>query len=87
MKLVGKPKLSTLIESSKETKTWVQAWVSEITKMNWKSADDILARYPNAIRVDESLFLFVPKSSNGVIEVKFAFAQGTALIREVRIEQ
>lgn len=84
MKLVGIPKLKKLLEESSETRSWVKVWVSEITKMNWKSDTDIQKKYPKAIRVNEGLFIFTPYKSSCVIEVSLVYLQGVALVKAVR---
>lgn len=84
MNLIGKPKLNKLLEESNETKTWIKVWISEITRMSWKSDDDVQVHYPRAIKLDKSLFYFIPNKSESVIEVSFAYLQGVALVKAVR---
>lgn len=83
MRLVGKKQLVHLSDSRAEA-NWLKSWVNEVSQAHWKSGVDVLARFPKSGSEAGNVFVFSPAKLKLVIEVKFAFLQGVALIQKVR---
>lgn len=84
MRLVGKVRLSPLLKGNDKTQSWTRSWVADISQAHWKHESEIYVRFPKVSKLDHDLFFFSPHHNNVGIEVKFAFLQGTALIKNVR---
>lgn len=80
MRLVGKEKLHRLMRSDDSARTWLCAWVSELSSANWKHPTDVSRQFPNARQSDTGHFVFPIANCNKEVCIQIAFQQGIAVI-------
>ncbi|AFT73212.1 type II toxin-antitoxin system HigB family toxin [Alteromonas macleodii] len=80
MRLVGKNKLQRLLSSNDKSRTWVCAWVTELTDANWKHPTDVSQQFPNVRASESGSFIFPIADSDKEVCIQIAFQQGVAVI-------
>lgn len=83
MKLIGLEKTVTI--KGELTEKWLLSWIAEIREARWRHASDILKQFPRAHMKEESCFEFYVKDTSWTICLQIAFAQGIAVIKEVKV--
>jgi mRNA interferase HigB len=84
MRLVGKEKLQRILRTDDSARTWICAWVAELSNATWKQPLDINRQFPNARQSDSIHFIFPISNCNREIYVQIAFPQGIAVITDVQ---
>ena len=84
VRLLGKDKLQHLLRTDETARTWVRAWVAELTTANWKQAEDVNYQFPNARRSESGHFIFPICNCRKEVCLQIAFQQGVAVITGIR---
>lgn len=84
MRLIGREKLNDLKGLDPEAHKWTKSWASEVAGAQWRRPEDVQAQFPNAKHQGMGSFQFPIGTCPFVIQLRIAFAQGIALISELR---
>ncbi|WP_083394758.1 type II toxin-antitoxin system HigB family toxin [Marinobacter sp. AC-23] len=80
MRLIGRGKLQCLSRTDESARTWICAWVAELTDANWKRPADVSQQFPNARQSQPGSFIFPISNCNKEVSLQIAFQQGIAVI-------
>ncbi len=84
MRLLGRDKLQDLLRADETVRTWVCAWVTELTTANWKQAADVSHQFPSVRRSDQGHFIFPISNCTKEVFLQIAFQQGIAVITDLQ---
>ncbi|MBI2604452.1 MAG: type II toxin-antitoxin system HigB family toxin [Deltaproteobacteria bacterium] len=85
MQLVGRERLDAFVRKHADTRSWVEAWIAEVTDENtkWKGPQDIKARYASASFLANRVVIFNVKGNSYRLEVQVSFNIGTVVVKWV----
>lgn len=84
MRLLGKDKLQRLLRTDETARTWVRAWVAELTTANWRQAADVSYQFPNVRQPEPGCFIFPIGNCKKEVCLQIAFQQGIAVITGIQ---
>lgn len=79
MRIIGKPLLDEFSESHDDAQTPLAAWCAEAEEADWKSPNEMKARYPSASLLGKGRVVFDIKGGNYRLLVRIEYQ--TQLIR------
>lgn len=79
MKVLGRETLSDFIKRHAEVRTQVAAWVAEAEEADWKSPQDVRARYPTVSFI-RGRTVFNIKGNKYRLDTTIAFNTGIVIV-------
>ena len=80
MRVVGRECLEDFIDRHADVRSQVDAWLCEIGEAQWRSPQDIRARYVHASFLADNRVIFNLKGNNYRLEVKVSYASQVVLV-------
>jgi len=80
MKVLGKDKIEKFYKKHANSKSALQAWVSEAEASNWQTPQDIKDRYSSADFRPDNHVIFNIKGNHYRLVVKMRYQNGIALV-------
>lgn len=80
MKVLGKDKIEKFYKKHANSKSALQAWVSEAEASNWQTPQDIKDRYSSADFRPDNYVIFNIKGNHYRLVVKMRYQNGIALV-------
>jgi mRNA interferase HigB len=81
MKLLAKHILKHLTDRYAESRSQVEAWVSDVEETNWQTPHDLKSRYPKASILGGQNVIFNINGNKYRIWVKVEYKNGVVLIK------
>jgi mRNA interferase HigB len=81
MRIIKRKTLSDYWEKHKDLKSALQSWYAEAKAADWKTPNEILARFPYADPVGENRVVFNLKGNHYRLVVKIHYKTGIVFIR------
>ncbi|MBG6027608.1 type II toxin-antitoxin system HigB family toxin [Proteus mirabilis] len=85
MKLLGRNLLGDIGNLSSTSKTWVNAWSTEVDTCIWRSIQDIKEQFPTVSCPTDRMFVFKVAECNAIIETLIDFNELVVLIIAVKV--
>ncbi|MGU2418776.1 type II toxin-antitoxin system HigB family toxin [Burkholderia cenocepacia] len=86
MRLVGRERLDHLRGTGEMIEKWVRSWTAEVVAAHWKHPSDVEDQFPNARHQGDGHFVFPVSGCDRVICLLIAFAQGIALVTDLKAD-
>jgi mRNA interferase HigB len=80
MRLVGRDKLDLFCKKHGDVRTWIQAWIAEVTAATWRNTMDIKLRFANASFLSQNVVIFNVKGNTYRLETQIAFKTGVVVV-------
>ena len=58
MRLLGRDKLEELKRNEPSSKSWIDAWSTELTLSNWKTKEEVKKHFPKVDNITDQIFIF-----------------------------
>jgi mRNA interferase HigB len=81
MKILGMKVLFALCESHADCREWIENWIDDVGASNWRTPQDIRARYATASFLASNVVIFNVCGNNYRIETQIAYRTETILVR------
>jgi mRNA interferase HigB len=81
MRIIGLPRLKQFTDLHTDCKSWIDHWIREVEKSDWKSPQDIKARFSSASFLAENVVIFNVKGNNYRLKVQVAFPTRMVVIK------
>ena len=82
VKIIGRGVLTEFIRRHADVRGQVAAWVGEVEEADWKSPQDVRARYPSVSFVEDKRAIFNLKGNKYRLDTRIAFeAAVVAIVR------
>lgn len=83
MKIVGRPRLEAICDRHADARKWIEHWLSEAEVANWRTSQDIRARYASASFLANNLVVFNVKGNDYRLEVTVACQTSVVVVNWV----
>ncbi|MCA6926519.1 type II toxin-antitoxin system HigB family toxin [Pectobacterium versatile] len=84
MRLLGRDKLEELKRIEPSSKSWIDAWSSELTMSNWKSKEEVKNHFPKVANTADQTFVFEVDCCSYDIETIIDFNRLLVLVTSVK---
>ena len=85
MRVIGRQSLENFIRRHDDVRSQIAAWLCEVEEAQWRSAQDIKARFSHASFSSGNLAIFNLNGSNYRLETKVSYTNKIVLIIGIEI--
>ncbi len=81
--VLGIKKIHDFMQKHTDSKEWLEAWLAEARKTEWRGPSDIRDRYTSASFIEDCIVIFNVKGNNYRMEVEVLFERQIVYIRRI----
>ena len=81
MRIVGRDKLADFVAAHADARPWVEGWVGEVARTQWKTLQDVKNLYASASFLPGNVVIFNIKGNRYRMETLVAYNTGTIVVR------
>jgi mRNA interferase HigB len=81
MKVLGKKVLFSLSARHADCREWISNWLDDVSASNWRSPQDIKARYATASFLANNVVIFNVRGNRYRLEVQIAYQTGIVVVK------
>jgi mRNA interferase HigB len=80
MRIIGRERLDDIYRNHADGRDWIENWLADTHAAQWRSPQDIKARYASASFLAGNRIIFNVKGNRHRMEVLVAYNTGTVII-------
>lgn len=81
VRIVGRDKLDALARVHADARAWIEAWIADVESAQWRTPQDIKARYASASFLSGNVVIFNVKGNRYRLETLVGYASGIVEVR------
>lgn len=81
MTLIGRERLQTFTRRHSDARSWIDAWVADVERAEWKGPHHIKERYSTASFLPDNVVFFNVKGNSYRLQAQVAYATGKIIVK------
>lgn len=83
MRVIGTDKIAEFVQKHADSQDWMRAWLAEARSGEWRSPDDIKAKYVSASILGNNRVIFNVKGNNYRMEIQVSYKNKVLVIKRI----
>jgi mRNA interferase HigB len=81
MRILGRDKLADFVAAHADARPWIESWVAEVERTQWKTPQDVKNMYASASFLAGNVVIFNVKGNRYRMETLIAYNTATIIVR------
>lgn len=81
MRILGRDKLADFVVAHADARPWIENWVAEVERTQWKTPQDVKNMYASASFLADNIVIFNVKGNRYRMETLIAYNTATIIVR------
>jgi len=83
LRVIGTDKIADFVHKHADSQNWLRAWLAEARSGEWRSHDDIKAKYRSASILANNTVIFNVKGNNYRMEIQVSYKNKALVIKRI----